>query len=178
MTHTWPVHLITWHVYEINLTTNPVWTIPKQKQNLWLQYRLTSHKKRKRIKHTKVVSSLRQIPKPGYGLAARSHTFSSATTTGSAQGAPVSFHCVYNFFLIYFFSFSSSVLFFCFYKILPEFSLFFLVRCFGCYVLFLFYTHESFCCTWASAFIPFFLCTEFVLVRFHCDDVQLDKIIT
>ncbi|XP_055699830.1 actin-binding LIM protein 1 isoform X1 [Phlebotomus papatasi] len=35
-----------------------------------------------------VVSSLRQIPKPGYGLAARSHTFSSATTTGSAQGAP------------------------------------------------------------------------------------------
>lgn len=39
-----------------------------------------------------VVSSLRQVPKPGYGLAPRSHTFSSATTTdGSAQtGAPVS----------------------------------------------------------------------------------------
>lgn len=40
-----------------------------------------------------VVSSLRQVPKPGYGLAPRSHTFSSATTTpGSAHtGAPVSF---------------------------------------------------------------------------------------
>lgn len=39
-----------------------------------------------------VVSALRQVPKPGYGLAPRSHTFSSATTTGSARtGAPVSF---------------------------------------------------------------------------------------
>lgn len=38
-----------------------------------------------------MVSSLRQIPKPGYGLAPRSHTFSSATTTGSTtHGAPVS----------------------------------------------------------------------------------------
>ncbi|XP_037913450.1 actin-binding LIM protein 1 isoform X3 [Hermetia illucens] len=35
-----------------------------------------------------VVSSLRHVPKPGYGLAPRSHTFSSATTTGSAQVAP------------------------------------------------------------------------------------------
>ncbi|XP_062553550.1 actin-binding LIM protein 2 isoform X3 [Armigeres subalbatus] len=34
-----------------------------------------------------VVSSLRQVPKPGYGLAPRSHTFSSATS-GSAHGAP------------------------------------------------------------------------------------------
>lgn len=41
------------------------------------------------------MSSLRQVPKPGYGLAPRSHTFSSATTTGSAHiGAPVSFLCV------------------------------------------------------------------------------------
>ncbi|XP_055613082.1 actin-binding LIM protein 1-like isoform X7 [Uranotaenia lowii] len=36
-----------------------------------------------------VVSSLRQVPKPGYGLAPRSHTFSSATS-GSAHGVPVS----------------------------------------------------------------------------------------
>nr|XP_029726610.1 actin-binding LIM protein 2 isoform X1 [Aedes albopictus] len=34
-----------------------------------------------------VVSSLRQVPKPGYGLAPRSHTFSSATS-GSAHGVP------------------------------------------------------------------------------------------
>lgn len=39
-----------------------------------------------------VVSSLRQVIKPGYGLAPRSHTFSSATTTGSTHiGVPVSF---------------------------------------------------------------------------------------
>ncbi|XP_058466451.1 actin-binding LIM protein 3 isoform X1 [Malaya genurostris] len=34
-----------------------------------------------------VVSSLRQVPKPGYGLAPRSQTFSSATS-GSAHGVP------------------------------------------------------------------------------------------
>lgn len=40
-----------------------------------------------------VVSSLRQVPKPGYGLAPRSQTFSSATS-GSAHGVPVScFYC-------------------------------------------------------------------------------------
>lgn len=39
-----------------------------------------------------VVSSLRQVIKPGYGLAPRSHTFSSATTTGSTHiGVPVRF---------------------------------------------------------------------------------------
>lgn len=58
-----------------------------------------------------VVSSLRQVPKPGYGLAPRSHTFSSATTTdGSAQtGAPVSasfdqfkfFYIIFSFFFIW-----------------------------------------------------------------------------
>lgn len=45
-----------------------------------------------------VVSSLRQIIKPGYGLAPRSHTFSSATTTGSTHiGVPVSFRHVFHF---------------------------------------------------------------------------------
>lgn len=37
-----------------------------------------------------MVSSLRQIIKPGYGLAARSHTFSSATTGSTHIGGPVS----------------------------------------------------------------------------------------
>lgn len=42
------------------------------------------------------MSSLRQIIKPGYGLAPRSHTFSSATTTGSTHiGGPVSFFASY-----------------------------------------------------------------------------------
>lgn len=38
-----------------------------------------------------VVSSLRQIIKPGYGLAPRSHTFSSATSDSTQVVGPVSF---------------------------------------------------------------------------------------
>lgn len=52
------------------------------------------------VDYRAVVSSLRQVPKPGYGLAyaSRSHTFS---TTESAQGAPVSFYCLSVSFLLF-----------------------------------------------------------------------------
>lgn len=41
--------------------------------------------------HYVVVSSLRQVIKPGYGLAPRSHTFSSATSDSTQVVGPVSF---------------------------------------------------------------------------------------
>lgn len=50
-----------------------------------------------------VVSSLRQIIKPGYGLAPRSHTFSSATTGSTHIGGPVSLFASSFFFSVYIF---------------------------------------------------------------------------
>lgn len=64
-----------------------------------------------------VVSSLRQVIKPGYGLAPRSHTFSSATTAGSTHvGVPVSYRpkyvlCLCDFLLLLFYIVHSAKVF-------------------------------------------------------------------